>query len=142
MEVHKLFSPTQIAVATLIGGPLAAVYTIKENYRAMNLPELHKASMIYGILLTVLIFAIGWFLPENFPAIVFNVIYVVAIRYWVEKKQISREQIEQEEQLDFQSNGQVFGISIVALFTTLAVIFGIVMSLIPMDELSPAMGGY
>ncbi|MCH1918543.1 hypothetical protein L9G15_03740 [Shewanella sp. A3A] len=142
MDVHKLFSPTQIAVATFIGGPLAAVYTIKENYRAMNLPELHKASMIYGLLLTVLIFTIIWFLPENFPTIALNLLYIVAVRYWVEKKQISREQIEQAEQFDFQSNGQVFGISIVAMFATLAVIFGIVMSLIPMDELSPAMGGY
>ena len=142
MDIQKLFSPTQITVATFVGGPLATTYMVKENYRAMGMPQAQKNSCIYGALITLLIFTIAWFLPENFPNMVLPMAYTALAFYWVEKNQLTREQIEQQAQFEFQSNGQVFGISIVSLLITLVIIFGVVFMFMPMDDLSPMMEQY
>ena len=62
-----MFSPAQIAVASLIGSPLPAFYLLSQNYRVAQQPKNARFMLIVGAIVTALLITVGFFLPNNAP---------------------------------------------------------------------------
>ncbi len=61
----KLYSSKSISGATFLGGPLAAGYLIRENFKSLNKPDEGRKSLILGIITTIVLFGGMYMLPEK-----------------------------------------------------------------------------
>ena len=129
MSESKVYSPIQAAMGALLGGPIASVYFIKNNFSVLGDNESVKKSNFYGSLAIVILLAILPFLPENFPNMVITIITVVSTRLSIEKLQFKKEDISNNELLDFQSNWRVFFVGLISfvIFFVIAVILILVL---------------
>ncbi|MDP2058418.1 MAG: hypothetical protein Q8J97_01680 [Flavobacteriaceae bacterium] len=64
-NTKKFYSQRAITIATYFGGPLAAGYLIKINYETLEQPDNAKKSLLYGIISTLLLFAVIFSIPED-----------------------------------------------------------------------------
>ncbi|QIF03719.1 hypothetical protein [Roseimicrobium sp. ORNL1] len=64
---QKLYSPGQIALAAFIGAPLAACWFWSRNYLQLGNKAASTQCLIWGVVSTVVLFTVTWFLPDNFP---------------------------------------------------------------------------
>ena len=65
---QKLYSPGQIALAAFLGAPVAACWFISRNYRQLDQPQAARQWFMWGVVGTVVLFIVAWFLPDRFPA--------------------------------------------------------------------------
>lgn len=90
-EQKKIFSQQAIAIATYIGGPVAAAYLVKKNYQAFDQDDNGKKALIIGIISTILLFGGIFSIPEHIidkiPNMVIPTIYTIIIYFIVDKKQ-------------------------------------------------------
>ena len=61
----RIFTPPQIAVATLIGSPLPGFYLLSKNYAAAGEKKNAQFMLIVGFIVTALLIGIGFSLPEH-----------------------------------------------------------------------------
>jgi uncharacterized membrane protein YkvI len=113
--MNRLFSPNQVGIGSFVGGPFAAVYLLWSNFRALGNASAARATLLWGIVFIVALLAILPFLPEKFPNLLIPVIYTVIARLIAERFQMTKRQIAQSEQFDFQSNWLVAGLSVLCL---------------------------
>ncbi|WP_417875706.1 hypothetical protein [Winogradskyella sediminis] len=82
----KFYSQKSIGISTFIGGPMAAGYLIKENYKALNENDKGKTALIISILATIAIFGTLFLIPETIidkipnmliPAVYTGIIYLI-----------------------------------------------------------------
>jgi peptidoglycan/LPS O-acetylase OafA/YrhL len=64
---YRLFSPQQIGVATFLGAPVAGAFFLSQNYRQLGNTGAGTQSLVWGLLGTILLMIVSFFLPENFP---------------------------------------------------------------------------
>jgi hypothetical protein len=81
-----MFSPAQIFVACLLGGPIAAAWIAASNYKAIGQPDDGRRMIGWSVLACLLLLVITTFLPHRFPPIVLPIAYSVAIRAFAEVK--------------------------------------------------------
>lgn len=129
MSQSKVFSPVQAAVGAFLGGPLASTIFISQNFSALNEPEKKSTTLIAGTIIIIALIAVSLNLPENFPGLIFTIATIITTRLIVEKKQFTKETIEESEQLTFHSNWLVFGIGMLSLLLTFAVAFLLIMAI-------------
>jgi len=129
LPVHKLYSPGQIALAALLGSPLAACWFWSRNYRQLDQPRSANQCLIWGIAGTAVLLTVSFFLPEHFPNSAIPIGYTMGLRQAA--KQIHGDTITQH----ISAGGRlgswwaVVGVSIGCLLLVLAVIFGVVLLL-------------
>lgn len=86
MSGAKLFSSGQAFAATLVGGPVAAVYIVLKNNEALDDTSKNLAIMVYGYMTALLLLFAAPFIPFSVwffaPPLAFalGVYYVVARR--------------------------------------------------------------
>jgi len=138
MSQNKVYSPTQAALGSFIGGPIASIYFIKQNYHAINRNEFASKALTYGGAIVVFLVALLPFLPENFPNMIIPLVTVVLTRVIVEKYQFDRKQIVEDESLNFHSGWQVFIVGVVSfcLFIFAAMSFLILMDLLGFGQVT------
>lgn len=129
MSTQAVFSPTQAALGTFLGGPLAGLYYIKHNFRVLKRSEQEQQTVRYGGMFMVALLAVLPFIPEEVPGLPFAIAFVVVARMLVEKYQFSKQQIIDAPELHFQSNWLVLGVSIVSILTFLALSFAVIFGL-------------
>ena len=87
----KIFTNAAISIATFFGGPLAAGYLIAHNYNVFGDRNAAKKSKFIGVILTLLIFAVLFSLPQNsvdrIPPALIPGIYTALIALLVERLQ-------------------------------------------------------
>jgi hypothetical protein len=78
----KVYTVTQITIATFLGGPLGGGYMISENYKLFNQSTKATQAIIYSVAALFILFAIGYLIPDDssFPPSILPVIYAIAIR--------------------------------------------------------------
>lgn len=86
-STDKLFSIGQILLATAIGAPVAGAVLIAHNYRVLKKPLAANVTYAAGIIGTVLVAAIAFVLPDNFPNFVIPTTYCLITRQVVIKAQ-------------------------------------------------------
>lgn len=125
MSLQKVYSPTQAALGGLLGGALASTYFIQQNFKTVNDTELVKKTNRYGTLVIVLILMMLPFIPENFPNMIIPFIIGFSTKTVIEKFQFKKEDIINNDDLDFHSNWRVFFISFISMiiFTVVAISF-------------------
>ena len=110
-----LYSPNQILAVAFIGGPIATVLALKHNYDALGNAIGAELVMRWGIAFVVALLSLMPFLPQDFPQMVIPLAYSFAARSIADGSQRSREQIAQDEHLDFIPTGQLVRFSLVHL---------------------------
>lgn len=116
MSEDKMYSPVQAALGAFLGGPIASTYFISKNYDTMNNDNASKQSLVIGSIIVFALLGILPFLPDNFPNLVIPIMTIVATRLIIEKNQLTKEKIEEDDTLSFHSNWLVFGIGLASLF--------------------------
>ena len=115
MSGSKVYSPVQASLGAFLGGPIASVFFIKQNFVVLNDDEAVKKTNRYGALVITFFISILPFLPENFPNMIIPIITIISTRLLVEKFQFTKEVISNNDDLDFYSNWRVLFVSLISL---------------------------
>ena len=62
---YRLFDPTSVFIAAILGSPVAGVAFMAMNYRRLGEPKKGTATFVIGLVATVLASTIGYFLPST-----------------------------------------------------------------------------
>lgn len=120
---HPMYSPKQMLAAALLGSVLAGTILLQSNYRAMARPGDANRALVFGILATLAVFAVGALLPDNIPntpiAIVVGLVFYKLADSLQGPAFVSHRAAGGER----QSNWQVFGISVGTLIGVLVIVF-------------------
>lgn len=133
----KFYSQKSIGLASFIGGPLAAGYLIKENYKALNQAKKGKTAFIISIIATLILFGSLYVIPESImdkiPNMVIPAIYTGIIYLIVEKIHGKLLNNHDENNYPFYSGWRAAGIGVISLIILIAIVFASIF-LIP-DEI-------
>jgi hypothetical protein len=72
-----------------LGGPLAAIYVVSANFKEMNLQGLEAFSIKIGLLLTIVLLLILFYLPEHIPTSLVWIGYSLCVYLFVQKIQVA-----------------------------------------------------
>jgi tetrahydromethanopterin S-methyltransferase subunit F len=117
----KIYSPIQVGVGSFLGGPLAAVFVLWKNFSALDKPSAATQTLIWGLVFSVVLLVVLPYLPDKFPNTAIPIGYTAGAISVAKSYQMSKEAIRESEQYTFQSNWNVFGISIGFMVTFLVV---------------------
>ncbi|KAF2078843.1 hypothetical protein [Flavobacterium sharifuzzamanii] len=132
IPTEKIYSEKAIRIGTFFAGPLVAGYCIAENFKAFNDAEKAKNTWIITTLSMIAIIGLIFIIPDNFPNILFPVLYSAVASYFLKKFQ------EQNIQKHIQNGGETFGgwrVTLIGLLSIL-IFFGIIMSVVLLTESS------
>jgi hypothetical protein len=135
-EPIRLYSPTQVACGT-IGGPVGLIYFLKANFSALGNDAAARKTLIFGALLILCLVALLPFLPEKVPNSPFTIAYILIARGVAQKYQMTKQTISDSPRYDFQSNWRVFGLGLLCLVGSVAVIMGPLMLLAVLGVWNP-----
>jgi hypothetical protein len=121
VERVEIYSPTQVACAAFFGGPLAGVFVLWRNFRALGDDDAARRMLIWGAVLAFALLLIVPFLPDWFPNLLIPLAYALAARSFAQNYQLSKSDIEASEQYTFQSIGNVVIVSVAALLVFLII---------------------
>ena len=116
IPTEKIYSEKAIRIGTFFAGPLVAGYCIAENFKAFNDFEKAKNTWIITALSMIAIIGLIFIIPDNFPSIIFPVLYSAVASYFLKKFQ------EQNIQNHIQNGGETFGGWRVTLIGLLSII--------------------
>lgn len=127
--MKKLYTPTQIALATYLAGPFAAIFFLKRNFEALGKETFARKTLRIGLLLSFLLLIIQPFLAEVAPGVVLPVLYLVPVIMVVKNHQMTKDEIRNSDDYVFQSSWKVFGMGIILMlaFYVMAIIFMIIL---------------
>lgn len=129
MQGKPVFSPSQAALASIFGGPLAATYFIRHNYQALGQVRAAQKALHLGSFIVIAILFLMPMLPKDFPTILISLPVIIFTRFFIENKQFTKQKIEQDQALEFQSIARVVITSVVCFFINLALIFALALFL-------------
>ena len=133
MNKLKIYSPNQILLGSFWGGPIAVVYFLYRNYTLLDNNEYAKKTIFLGSFLILVLLELLPFLPEKFPNMIIPLFYSLLGKQLAIQTQLSKENINNNENYLFESNWKIFGIGTLTLFIFLAISIAIMLGLESMD---------
>jgi hypothetical protein len=119
----KLYTQTQIRAGSFLGGPIAAVYLLRENFRVLDRAPEARATVLWGVVVIAGILALLPFLPTRFPNYLIPLLYMFGAGYVADQWQLRKQAILDSGKYRIQSNWRVFGMSVLCLIAfTLALV--------------------
>lgn len=120
----QIYTPNQIALGSYWGGPLAALYFLRQNYSELGHFSYAKMTLLWGVVISIIFILLIPFLPEETPNSLLPLVYCLTARQLAESTQLTKETINTEERYSFHSNWKVFGIGTLALiiFASIAIV--------------------
>jgi len=82
-----LYSANQVALATFCGTVVAGAILMTLNERRVGRASAGWAILGGGVVITALIFALAFVLPENVPSAPISIAPIIAMRFWAQKRQ-------------------------------------------------------
>jgi hypothetical protein len=129
----RLYTPSQIGLATFLGAPLAAGWLMARNYRALEEKKKAKRCLIYAALGTTVVMALAFVLPENFPNSALPIGYTIGIMQIAKQTQGAMIDAHSARGGSAGSWWAAVGIGILSLLIVVAVFFPVGYFLLP-DE--------
>jgi len=125
----RFYTPWQICVGAIIGGPVAAGYFYSRDYILFGLPRKAMTSLILSGVLLCCLFAIGISLPEHGSGTGFAVAVAAMYRWFAQKTFDQTISLRRDKGWTAYSWWRVIGLSIIGLTLTLAVLFALLLLL-------------
>ncbi|WP_243288704.1 hypothetical protein [Geothrix terrae] len=122
-ERRPIYTPFQVRLASFLGGPFAAVFTLHQNFKALQDTRGQRLTLGLGIAFNVALLALLPFLPERFPRQVIPLLYSIAAGGVASAKQLSKAQLEASEQYQRRSGWNVTGVVLVSFLAFCLVVF-------------------
>ena len=121
-----LYTPWQAFAASFLGGPLAAIYVLRENFLCLEKDGEAQQTLLYGGAFMLVLLSVLPFLPESLSGAStgLTVAYSLGARQVVLSRQMSKEAIEQSPHHRFRSNWRVVGISVLSVAVFLLLFTG------------------
>jgi len=123
---YELYSPQQVGLAAFLGAPIAACWFIAHNYRNLGNRQASSLWLLGGMIATVALLAICFYLPDGFPNQLIPITYVFALLYATRKLQGEAVARHLTAGGRLGSWWAVVGVGLMCLVSIIAVIFGIV----------------
>src|SRR4029077_14950967 len=95
MKTVRGYSPTQVAVSSFLGGPLATVYVLWRNFLSLGDSSAAAKTAIWGILMVLAFILVLPFIPDNIPIprVVIPAAYTAMATSVAQKYQLTKEAI-------------------------------------------------
>ena len=119
----KLYTPTQVGVAALLGAPAAAGWFISRNETQLGRPRYARRWFWGGLVFTVLLLVGSFFLPVHFPRTGLAIGYVVACYQTARQLYATTLQDHRAAGGQFGSWWKVVGVSLLFLVILTVAIF-------------------
>ena len=84
---YKLYSARAITLATFLGAPIAGCVLLAHNFRKLGDSRTASSTMIWGIVITVVLMVVCFFLPKDFPNSVIPAAYTATMYQFVKQRQ-------------------------------------------------------
>lgn len=104
-----IYSPRQVAAGAFVGGPIALIYFLRENFLTLGKVAQARQTLIWGVVLIVALILILPLLPDKFPGIAFSLAFIVAAQQVANTQQLTSKAIDASPRYRAASNWQVFG---------------------------------
>src|SRR6218665_3420488 len=127
IPTEKIYSEKAIRIATFFAGPLVAGYCIAENFKVFNDKEKAQKTWIITAIISFFIVCLVFLLHENFPSIIFPIIYSFIASYFLKTYQEKNIQNHLTNGGETYNGWRVTLIGLVSLLTFLAVIVGLLL---------------
>ncbi|AWK06928.1 hypothetical protein HYN56_22935 [Flavobacterium crocinum] len=127
IPTEKIYSEKAIRIATFFAGPLVAGYCIAENFKVFNDKEKVQKTWLITAITSFFIICLVFLLPENFPSIIFPIIYSFIASYFLKTYQEKNIQNHMSNGGETYSGWRMTLIGIVSLLTFLAIIVGVLL---------------
>jgi hypothetical protein len=137
--IQKLYSPGQIALAAVLGSPLAACWFFACNFRELGQPKTAKHYLIWGGIGTAVLLVIAFFLPDRFPNSILPIAYTAGL--FQAAKQLHGTTVARHISAGGRLGSwwSVVGISLLCLILVVVALIGIVLllSFVSPDRFAP-----
>ena len=122
IPADSLYTPTQVRIGAFSGGPIAAIYFLRQNFLALHKPaEAHK-TVVWGAAFVVGLMILLLFLPDKFPRYVIPLAYSFGAGAVVNRWQLKKHAIQESGKYQIQSNWLVAGGSLILLVAFVAIL--------------------
>jgi hypothetical protein len=121
-RISKLYTPLQIRLGSFLGGPIAAVHFLRENFRVLGKVAEARTALVWGVAFIVGLMVLLPFLPDHFPNYVVPLLYSFAAGSVAEKWQLPKQSIIASGIYGVQSNWRVFGFALLAMIAFLVIL--------------------
>lgn len=115
----RIFTPTQIRIAAIVGGPLAATYMLESNFNNLEDSEGSRWTLILGLGAFGLLMLIYVFLPVWFGRYLFPAMAAAASGSIAQSQQMTTDAIRESDKHDFEPAWKVAAIAIGGAIITL-----------------------
>ena len=121
----EVFSPKQIFIGSYLGGPVAALYYLKSNFKALESQKAENYVLYLGSIFIVILTVSLLYIPENFPGMAIPLSYSGIALLISERLQINKEKEITSERYRFSSNFLVTKVAVISLVGYFVVAFGV-----------------
>jgi hypothetical protein len=121
-KTDLLYSPRQIEIATVLAGPVAAIYMLVKNYNILEKHEYSRNVKYIGSFLFVSLLVAIDYIPFDIPNIAIQASYLIFVWVILYKYHMTKAEISDSSALDFRSNWVVLLVTLLGLITSLAII--------------------
>ncbi len=125
---NKVYKDKAIWIGTFVGGPLVAGYLIAENFKHLGQEEKIKATWIYTIIATIIIFGGIFLIPESvkIPNVIIPLIYTAIASYIVQRLQGEKIKTHIENGGQLYSNWRALAIGLIGLVITVCIFIAMI----------------
>jgi hypothetical protein len=126
----RLYTPLQVRLGSFLGGPIASVYFLRENFRILGKASEAKTTLVWGGAFVIGLLALVPFLPTRFPNLVVPLAYSYAAGSIAEKWQMQKQAILDSGTYQVQSSWRVLGLALLFALALLVVGAGVYLCLV------------
>jgi hypothetical protein len=117
-----MYTPGQVGAGAFLGGPVALLYFVRSNFLALGDEVAARRTLLFGGLFAVAFFGVLMLLPDGVPNATTSVALMLAGYTYAERAQMTRQAIVASPGHFAHSGWLVFGMSLLCLAATLAMI--------------------
>ena len=122
--MKKIYSPIQIGIGSLLGGPMASTYFLQKNFTQLGKDNSSKITVIIGIILVILLPIYVWLVKISNPIIFVPFVFLSMVI--ADKLQLSTLSIKNSDFYTQESYFKLIFLSILILIMTFFIGFIII----------------